>query len=352
MPIYPDRKAGKLTGRFRVEVTVAGRRSRGRANSLTEAKALEAHLSRELKTGGKVPASPSVIRIAHQGATLSEAYRKASGILWNGQSTETSSFNKLSRIVSFWGEATMVDSIDTNHIDSLVQSLKDGGSSEATINRYLSCLSAFLRFCKARGHRKAPLPDLEWRRESEGRIRWLTYAEEDTLLEMLPEPYRGIVYADLRTGLRASELLTLVPDQLTPKWVHLWKTKNGSTRSVPITEDVYETLRPIVTEGRIPSYRQLNWAWDKARAAMGFSDDPTFVFHACRHTYATRAIEAGVNIRVLQQLLGHKTIQTTLRYAHVADNTLSDAVDKMHTFHEMRGAIGEGQKAHATLIGA
>jgi len=42
MPIYPDRKNGQLTGRYRVEVTVDGQRRRGRANSLADAKSLEA----------------------------------------------------------------------------------------------------------------------------------------------------------------------------------------------------------------------------------------------------------------------------------------------------------------------
>ena len=62
----------------------------------------------------------------------------------------------------------------------------------------------------------------------------------------------------------------------------------------------------------------------------------TFVFHASRHTYATRAIQAGVNIRVLQKLISHKIIQATLRYAHVDDETLSDAALKALDFHASR----------------
>ena len=52
-----------------------------------------------------------------------------------------------------------------------------------------------------------------------------------------------------------------------------------------------------------------------------------FCMHALRHTYATRAIESGVQPKVLQQLLGHASIKTTMdRYVHVTDDSLTNAV--------------------------
>lgn len=335
MPIYEDTKNGKPTGRYRVEVTVRKQRKRGRANSLREAKALEAALRQKLLEDWTAPA-PRPQPAAVSAPTLRDGIKRAQGLLWAGQKTELESFSKMERIASIVGERSTIEDIDSNTIDSLVMSLKDSGCSDSTVNRYLSCLSAFLKFSYKRGLRKQPAPELDWNRENSGRIRWVSYEEERQLKEILPETFGTVVHIAIRTGLRASELLTLEMDQIDAQWVHLWETKNGHSRSVPITPELHRLLTELVASGRMPSYWQLRNEWDKARAAMGLENDPSFVFHTCRHSYATRAIQAGVNIRVLQKLMGHSTIQTTLRYAHVDDRTLADAALSAIAFHDDR----------------
>ena len=55
--------------------------------------------------------------------------------------------------------------------------------------------------------------------------------------------------------------------------------------------------------------------------------------HALRHTYATRAIEAGMQPKVLQQLLEHASIKTTMdRYVHVTDDSLTQAVRQFELY--------------------
>lgn len=64
----------------------------------------------------------------------------------------------------------------------------------------------------------------------------------------------------------------------------------------------------------------VNWRTDEAEIKR-------FCLHALRHTYATRAIERGMQPKVLQKLLGHASIKTMMdRYVHVTDDSLSKGV--------------------------
>ena len=59
---------------------------------------------------------------------------------------------------------------------------------------------------------------------------------------------------------------------------------------------------------------------------MGLAEDDGFVPHALRHTWASRLIQRGVSLRVVQEWLGHKTITVTMRYAHLSPKSLLAAV--------------------------
>jgi integrase len=66
--------------------------------------------------------------------------------------------------------------------------------------------------------------------------------------------------------------------------------------------------------------------WDRLRVRMGMEEDPNFVPHILRPTCASRLVQKGVHLQVVKEWMGHKAIQTTLRYAHLAPKQLHDAV--------------------------
>lgn len=58
--------------------------------------------------------------------------------------------------------------------------------------------------------------------------------------------------------------------------------------------------------------------------------------HALRHTYATRAIESGMQPKVLQKLLGHASIKTTMdRYVHVTDDSMEQAIKQFEEYAQV-----------------
>ena len=335
MSIYPDRKNGELTGRWCVEVQQDGKRLRGRRNTMSEAKALEQELMDRFKSGDVEEAKRKFSKEHSKPLTLSEAISAAEGKLWAGLASGINQLSKLNTFLKVAGDKRL-DAIGSGDIDSLVRHLTSEGRSDATINRYQSAINVFLNWCLQRGYRTSPLPPLDWRKESQGRIRWITYEEEALMLKHTKGPISKIISVAIDTGLRASELLGLAEyGDVTPEWLHLWKTKNRSPRSVPISLETYRTLKSLLDDG-MPTYATLRHEWDRAAKAIGLGDDPEFVFHTCRHTYATRLVEANVNLTVIQRLMGHKRIETTMRYAHVHDDVLLAASQLARSFHDSR----------------
>ena len=60
--------------------------------------------------------------------------------------------------------------------------------------------------------------------------------------------------------------------------------------------------------------------------------DHEAVFHTCRHTFVSRLVQKGVPIVSVKTLAGHRAIQTTMRYAHLAPSNLVDAVKALEDF--------------------
>lgn len=354
MPIYPDKKDGKLTGRYRVEVQLEGRRLRSRVDGFKDAQDKEREFKKLIVSGEAPEAKKRIDGLAGRPQTFVEALKKSEGRLWRGMTGEVNNFVQLRNILATIGDLKL-DAIGTSEVDDVIESLRGRGLKEATINRYLSSFRTFLGWCLEREYRTKPLPDFEWGKET-NRIRWITFDEEALLMDLLPEKYALLVKVAITTGMRRGELLTLTREQVDPEWVRLWNTKNDEPRSVPIDQETYEDLMTLIEDG-MPSQVQLRHQWGRARKLMGLESDPWFVFHACRHTCATRLVDADVNLAVVKEFMGHRTIETTLKYAHVNSMTLRDALRKASnhkdrlTHTPTRGVVRSAVKVRVEKVG-
>lgn len=125
------------------------------------------------------------------------------------------------------------------------------------------------------------------------------------------------------TGLRRGELFRLGPGDYLDGVLRVSVGKSGKPRLVPVPPPALEVC------DRLPLHctrTTLSEWWQKARVACGV---PWVVFHDLRHTYASWLVQAGVDLRVVKELLGHSTMQVTVRYAHLADAQLRHAVSQI-----------------------
>lgn len=225
--------------------------------------------------------------------------------------------------------------------------LEDEGKSDATINRVVSAVSTVLNHCAFDGLIKAPAK-FRRRKENEGRIQFYTKEEVEQLCAASKDPFMredlaAIIRVAAYTGMREGELLNLkVKDiDLGLNVIHVGGrpdvvTKAGNYRSIPI----HTGLTPLLAsrlEWVNPNLRvfgedwsnkdQLYRAFMKVRNYLWGSSKDAHVFHCLRHSFGTWSVEAGVPLITLKDLMGHKRIETTLRYAKVTDRARSEAIN-------------------------
>jgi integrase len=193
---------------------------------------------------------------------------------------------------------------------------------------------------------------LKRRREPDGRVRFLNQFEPDeesrlrkVILEDYPEHMVEFEIA-LDTGLRRKEQYQRIGwscvdflrlDLFVPA------SKNGASRHIPLNADAIAAFKELYRrksrEGAIfvaqrSSERLLSprhWFED----AITKAGIPNFTWHDIRHTFASRLVMAGVDLRTVAELMGHKRIQMTMRYAHLAPAHKLDAVEKLSSFNAM-----------------
>jgi integrase len=343
LAIYPDKKDGKHTGRWRVELQRGKERYRKRWNTHAEAEADEKAVLASWASGEALPA-PGQAPGAPEVHTLSSVIPLAKGNLWDGADTEELCYQRMEIMADLLGRNTRLDAIDTHVVDQLIKKLRAAGKSDGTINRYMSHLHTFLLWARSRKYRTVAVDGEEgisfaWKKETQGRIRWITLEEEKALGEYLtgrthPKGEQAhavwkVIQIALATGCRRDEILTATLKQINGDRLHLWETKTDNARTIPMAPHIREMLVDLLQSQTMPSRRGLRTWWEKARVHMGLASDPDFVFHACRHTCATRMVDADVNVFVIKEWMGHKVMETTLRYAHVKPQNLTVALQKV-----------------------
>ena len=264
-------------------------------------------------------------------ASVKSLFLRYADILWENGSHK---YN----VTSFIGEIDEIllgqtfSAFDQETLDTVIGALRERGNSNATINRKMAALQKLLRKAFKMGDIHS-LPEFRRQKERAGRLRFLTYEEEQLLFGAIGDKSadaHALCIFLVDTGCRLGEALGLRWADIDQRRVTFWITKSGRSRTVPLTARASKAVigqrgRPRGPFRHIMAHR-FRAVWNAAKNETGFAGDRDLVPHTLRHTCASRLVQGGIDIRRVQMWLGHQTLQMTMRYAHLATHDLDKCV--------------------------
>jgi len=167
------------------------------------------------------------------------------------------------------------------------------------------------------------------------RVRYLMPDQVQIFLSNCADHLRPLVTVAVHTGMRRGELLSLRWDQVNFEqgFITLLDTKNHERRDIPMNETVKTTLRAMDRQDDYVFSGFYGRRFDRIKRsfhdALKKSEIEDFRLHDLRHTFASNLVMAGEDLNTVRELLGHKDLTMTLRYAHLAPGKKAKAVNTL-----------------------
>ncbi len=267
---------------------------------------------------------------------------------WRGKASEKTNRINAGHFTSFAGRAKPVSKINQQLMDVFVADLQlERELSNATINRCITAIATVINHC-ARREMCSPSPVFEKLDEGEIKMSWFTQDAVDRIAHAALDPYdrrdiHDVVLMAAYTGMRQGELLKLKVrdidlDAAKPR-IHVGgvphlTTKAKNYRSIPIHPRILGPLCKRL-EHASPNVRVFDDLYDKDQLLRAFKKVRDYAgvepyrFHDLRHSFGTWQCEAGTPMRTLMGIMGHKRIETTLRYAKHTDKAAEEAIARI-----------------------
>jgi site-specific recombinase XerD len=296
---------------------------RKRKQQALEGRKLPERLRRAAVSFAEIASDALAYSKTHKGSYRDDAYR-------------------MKRLLDWFGSRA-AESITSQEIENaLTEEAEAREWFPGTSNRYRSLLSMTFRLAIRNGKvRENPVRHVARRKENNLRTRFLD-ADEETALrgkirELCPEREAELDLA-LNTGMRRNEQWRLrwQDVNLRAGIITIPQSKHGAARHVPINSVAEKALALLAATRNGSEYvcagsdtRQgRDWErwFERCVREAGIAD---FRWHDLRHTFASRLAMAGVPLRTLAELLGHRTLAMVMRYAHLAPAHLRDAVERI-----------------------
>ena len=222
------------------------------------------------------------------------------------------------------------------------QRLQEGAAS-GTVNREVAVLKHALgKAVEWKLLASNPAAGIKMLRERDDAWQVIPAEDWQKIFQYLPAHVQPLFQFLWGTGVRLGSALQLTWEQidLENKLLRIPAsgTKQRKELFLPLPDDLVDLLVSIRghqnseyvftnTKGRPLDRHDVHRAWRKALEKAGTRK---YRIHDIRHTFGARAVKAGVDIRIIKELLGHQTFEMVLRYTHVDLDTLREAINRMN----------------------
>lgn len=269
---------------------------------------------------------------------------------------------RLNRIAERLGRHRFLDDILFTDLHNYVQARKRDGVANRTVNADVpESMRRVVRWARKWNVAVGPMGEagFEWNElrldVPRHRIRSLTRREKAKLFWALRKDYRRLLLFALRTGLRLGGLLPRKDDILWEQRLIRYKAKSkyeNDSKFIPMTSRIEKLVRHCCNEDPKGEYvftyvtqrsqpgKRIGKGWRVPINARGFeramrdavkkADLKDWrLIHDLRHTAATDAMRASQHPAAVKQMLGHSTLEQTMKYAHVLEDDVRRAMEKM-----------------------
>ena len=174
-----------------------------------------------------------------------------------------------------------------------------------------------------------PLGEVKMLKLDERELSWLILEQIENLLETISSFSENphvllLTKVCLATGARWGEAENLTARKVVAQKVTFSRTKSGKVRSIPISKSLSDDLVEHLEE--YGEFTSSIGAFRRALKKTKISLPKGQAAHVLRHTFASHFMMNGGNILALQKILGHSTINMTMRYAHLFSDHLAEAI--------------------------
>ncbi len=236
-----------------------------------------------------------------------------------------------------------LDEIGQKEIEMYKSQKLKAGLSPKSINNQLTTLHKLLDVAVDWGILEH-VPRVKWLKGPKAEFDFLTFEEADRLLAAAAPKWFPMIALALKTGLRMGELLALEcgdVDLVTGRLVvrrsnwrgQVGSPKNGRSREIPLSEATVRLLkahRHLQGDLVFCDERGGSLAYEAGREPLRRACRRAGLrkigWHTLRHSFASHLAMRGVPMKAIQELMGHSTIEMTMRYAHLSPDLKKDAV--------------------------